>query len=568
VAVSPGVVDATDPVTLTSSGFPDGVTAVVLCDADAEGTADVDSIAALCGLAAGIVAQPGQPVPAEVRFGVPASVETLDGTGRVQCAGVADGCLIGLLTLADQVAPTELRAIALTPIVVRPLLRSSPLQQRRDGDLATVTVEDYDPPSGWRIAQCDRDYVEDETPGDRADHCGPAVALVRDPSGDPAAEIGVSDPLVTAEGDPVPCGRDGCALVLSDAGRPVAAHLGVSFGAPTISVRPATDLIDPAPVELAVSGAPFDEADRARVAYCELPVGAAVEDGECRRFGVPVDPWGTGTDAVTAEARWIRPGGAAVDCRASRCGYVLHGSDGAALAEAPVTFVDAPDLVVAPSTGLRDGQAMTVTGRRLPPGGYMLRHCAAHGCDAGEVVEVGPSGDLDVTFPAVQGFTATSGEPVQCRSSCRVDLRRMPLDPGVTAPYSMAAGELAATPDRRLADGQVVDVEADGLMSTYAGPSLMGFATGEWALTQCDAAVQSAPHLLGVFTHCSAPPPTQPVTVAGSTLDAPLAVRSTITRILGGTTDCTAYPGACVVGLVRFERDGSLSTHLVPVAFG
>jgi hypothetical protein len=74
--------------------------------------------------------------------------------------------------------------------------------------------------------------------------------------------------------------------------------------------------------------------------------------------------------------------------------------------------------------------------------------------------------------------------------------------------------------------------------------------------------------LFGVFTQCSLPPPTRPVDVAGSTLETTFPVESTITKILGGTTDCTASPGACVVGLVRFEQDATLSAHVVPVEFG
>jgi hypothetical protein len=60
---------------------------------------------------------------------------------------------------------------------------------------------------------------------------------------------------------------------------------------------------------------------------------------------------------------------------------------------------------------------------------------------------------------------------------------------------------------------------------------------------------------------------TPPLTVEQPTLDLAAELPATITRILGGTTDCAAAPGACVVGLVRFEQDGSLTSHLVPVSF-
>jgi hypothetical protein len=73
---------------------------------------------------------------------------------------------------------------------------------------------------------------------------------------------------------------------------------------------------------------------------------------------------------------------------------------------------------------------------------------------------------------------------------------------------------------------------------------------------------------MDVLTHCSAAAPTRAVTVEGSTLDTSLDVRSSIPKILGGTTDCTTSADACVVGLVRLEQDGSVSHHLTPISFG
>ena len=136
------------------------------------------------------------------------------------------------------------------------------------------------------------------------------------------------------------------------------------------------------------------------------------------------------------------------------------------------------------------------------------------------------------------------------------------------APYAMAAGELTAMPSEGLADGQEVAVSGRDLMTTYGGPPLGPFPTGGWAITQCDRAVLDQPSLLGVFLHCAILPPTRPITVATSTLDTTVAVQAAITKILGGTTDCTTAPGACVLGLVRFEQDASLSTHVVPLTFG
>jgi hypothetical protein len=81
-------------------------------------------------------------------------------------------------------------------------------------------------------------------------------------------------------------------------------------------------------------------------------------------------------------------------------------------------------------------------------------------------------------------------------------------------------------------------------------------------------AVADDPTLSGVFTHCAAPPPGGPVAVPGSTFTASVEVAATIDRILSGTTDCAAVPGACVLALGRVEQDGSASVPAVPLAFG
>ena len=134
--------------------------------------------------------------------------------------------------------------------------------------------------------------------------------------------------------------------------------------------------------------------------------------------------------------------------------------------------------------------------------------------------------------------------------------------------FAMATGTLAATPSTGLVDGQEVRVTGDRLMPTYAGPTVWAFPSGGWALTQCDRDVLDDLTLGGVLANCATAPVTRGVLVPESTMDEPFVVRSSITRILGGTTDCTAAPGACVVGLVRFEQGASLSHHLTPLTFG
>jgi hypothetical protein len=275
-------------------------------------------------------------------------------------------------------------------------------------------------------------------------------------------------------------------------------------------------------------------------------------------------------------SEWVTPTatvGEAGDCRTDRrCALVMTSDDGTFAGEpVALTFRPPPAVDFAPTTGLLDGQPITVRGQDVPPGEYQLFHCyQQRDCaDPTPPLTVGGDGVLRATVPARQRFTGREGlEHHYCRSGdCRIVLHDLDHGSAAETPYEMATGALTATPDTGLRDGQTVQISGTDLMSSYDGPAFWVFPTGGWALTQCDAAILGDLSLAGTFTHCSVAPPTRDVTVGGSTLDTALDVRSSITRILGGTTDCTASPGACVVGLVRLEQDGSLSSHLRPIAF-
>jgi hypothetical protein len=69
-----------------------------------------------------------------------------------------------------------------------------------------------------------------------------------------------------------------------------------------------------------------------------------------------------------------------------------------------------------------------------------------------------------------------------------------------------------------------------------------------------------------VFENCAVPDSGGVVDVTGGTFTTELALRRTITSVLGETTDCAATPGACVVALTRVERDGTPRVVTVPVS--
>ena len=94
------------------------------------------------------------------------------------------------------------------------------------------------------------------------------------------------------------------------------------------------------------------------------------------------------------------------------------------------------------------------------------------------------------------------------------------------------------------------------------------FPTGDWVLVQCDAALADAPSLYAAFDRCAPPPNAVAVTVTGSTFDGDVPVASSFTSFLGREVDCTTGPGACVVGLYRFDMDAQSSAWLTPITFG
>jgi hypothetical protein len=356
----------------------------------------------------------------------------------------------------------------------------------------------------------------------------------------------------------------------ASAGEPVAGSLGVSFGPTRVEADPATGVPDGATVHVSLAGAP-DGVEVVVFSQCLLPSGPTQAETDCAGTNpTHIDEWGAASlDLLARAAIVVENGQPAVSCRTTACGFVVFDGAGRRLGEAPIEFAGPPQVTLSPSSGLLDGQAMTLTGSGLVPGaGYQVLHCLAFACDAGQTVTAAADGTLSLSVPALQRFTG-GGRALVCRTSCSV--RVLTAGGGQEVgrlPYAMAAGSLTVVPDTALTDGQEVQVTGTDLMAGYSGPPIIGFPTGGWTLTECDRAVLGQLHLGGALTYCSTAPPTTTVDVAGSTLGTTLEVRATITKILGGTTDCTVAAGACVVGLVRFEQDGSFSAHLVPVSFG
>lgn len=563
VVVTPDEVFDGQQVGMDISGFPAGYAGLVQCSGSIlePGTPGTS----VCTIHQVLEPSGGLPPPRHVEWTVVSTFPSYDGARLIDCRTEPSGCVAGVVTISDPDDITSVIAAAYAPITFLPDFSVAPSRQLAHG--ATVMVEAEHVPAGtWAIAQCGRAVVDDPTPAQVAASCGPALPVTVGADGTVAAELTVHDPLTTGSGATVPCGSSGCAVVLTSADDPVVRSFKVAFGPATLDVVPTTDIPELATVRLTVGGAP----DGAFVRQCVLPVGATLQDSRCDRgYQLPLDEGGGVVLAFRVWASIRTLAGELVDCRVEACALVLFDASVTRLVEpVPITLMPPPSLTAEPSVGLLDGQEMAVVAENMPPGAeYSLAICTDDTtCDSSRAVTVAPDGRIETTIPARQQFTSTSGSPVYCRANCHLVLQSQ-LMAVLWADYAMAEGELTVVPAEGLSDGQQVQVTGRELMPTYAGAAVGPFPSGGWALTQCDRAVLDQPDLFGAFTHCSVAPPTRGVTIDGSTLDTELEVQATITKILGGTTDCAAAPGACVVGLVRLEQDISLSTHLVPVTF-
>jgi hypothetical protein len=574
-ATEPTVVVGPDHVTdaqllgVEISGFPPGFALGVQCLASV--TATVQDAGSLCG-DLGYLTSPG-PGPWQGSWLSSATFSPFGGTGQLACTDDPAGCVVGVLSFEDpEDWSTPIVAAAFDDLTFGNALSAAPARELTDGAAVTVTGADM-APGTWSVAQCGRAFLDDPTPtptptptaAQAAARCGPATPVVVGPDHTFATELVAHDPLTPAGGgEPLACGASGCVVVLSAPDDPATTSRGISFGRATVTLDPAGPYVEGTSVVVSVAGAPFGSL---RAQQCIAPVGPTSAESRCHVVQLPITSVDSGHGSVaTLISPIVFTEPLLFSCRDEPCVFAAFDESDRTLGEsAPFELQPSPTATLEPSTGLLDGQAVTLTARGLfPDFPHSVYWCGNGECDGVEHLVSGPDGTLTTTLRASQipNIPQMRG---YCRTDCVVELFPEGFGGTVHLHWSMATGSLVASPDTGLDDGDPVQVTGTDLMPTYDGRPLGAFPTGGWTLTQCDAAVLDDPSLFGAFTHCAVPPTTRPVTIGGSTLATELEVQASITRILGGTTDCTAAPGACVVGLVRFDQDAQLTTHLVPV---
>lgn len=417
------------------------------------------------------------------------------------------------------------------------------------------------------VAQClHHPGVQDEP-----DRCIPGPDVVLSPTGHAATSLVVA-PTMEVGGRSYDCLVRTCQLVVFDAAGDVWAVTEIpgSWRAGevtldrTTGLEPGTRLTARAwsngGTYLALCLAAVVEGTIGALQGCRV----ATSVGDLGDYDIVVD------DVFTPEA-----GGEPVSCRTASGGCVVAlGTEQGVSWFVPIDFADPLAVAVSPADGLVDGQAMTVEATGLTPGAsYTFVRCGPSTGDGGALTDLceaegastaaSPDGTASTTVTAAQALATRT----YCRDRCSVALLgRDTALPVARAGYRMAEGSLAVAPSQRLEDGQAVTVTGTEIMASYEGPPWWVFPTGAWALTVCDAAVLDDPSLVGVFTHCAAPTE-GPVAVPASTFTGETRVDAEIDRILGGSTDCRAAPGACAMVLTRLELDGSVSLHAAQLAF-
>jgi hypothetical protein len=460
---------------------------------------------------------------------------------------------------------------------------ASPLAVWPDGADAGSAIQVFagGEPPGFRVtlAQCGRPVAESLG----ASRCGPE-RIIGVGAGVTETQVVLAETLTTAAGT-VDCVRSGCAIATFDLSGNRLGYRDITVGPTgplnaTVSPSPLDGLVDGQEIEVAISGRP----DRVvRVAQCDagVPWGSDVEDGPCQVLAElePVEPGEERRARVPVARAFTGADGTFVHCEFD-CWLVVQSEGADEFITFGMGFVMNPTVSLSPSSGLVEGQPMTIEGSDLgelkifvavrcqgpaqPGDPVSYRRDLCEPIESGTRVRADETGALDADVPAAQRFQTANGAYRYCRDDCALGLVGFGLEH--LLPYDMAEGSLSVSPTSGLHDGQSVTVTGSQLMSSYDGPPVWIFGSGQWSLVQCGGALPDDPSLVDVFVHCAVLWP-GPLPVPGSDLSTTVEVQARPTAILGEEVDCTAAVDACVVMLARLEQDGSISTHAASVSF-
>jgi hypothetical protein len=493
----------------------------------------------------------------------------------VTCGDAPGDCLIVDIDHVLGQFPAGVGGYAPISIEGTPTLTLAPLPATSSPWSLTATGTRFRP-EPVTLAQCSATWASAPDPATADASCGAPVVVTPDAAGAFAAPLTVSDPVAARDGGSIPCGFDGCRLVAGYADEPVQVSSDLPFATPTFTASPTSELQSWSTIHVTISGV---NAPTALVQMCtDIPPGTPVPAG---RFCLPTyDQTVTLTggageiDFPARDGKWASMDPPlSFDCRYSDGCYLLATTpDGEQIGETiPVTYALEPVISLGSSAENWDeGTVAQLHGEHLPPeiplwNVSVCSSSSATSCEPSTLVAASEG-----TFDTPVTLTQAPGDTAICRLSCTV--RATPsLLPGPTLVtyYNATLASVAVAPATDLTGGQTVTVTGTGVMSNYQGyPRL--FPTGAWGpVVVCDKSLREGrPSLADALTKCAVPEGDTTVTVVDHTTTNTVVAPAQFTAIIGGATfDCTAAAGACVIGLVRWEQDATITARLQPLTF-
>jgi hypothetical protein len=347
-------------------------------------------------------------------------------------------------------------------------------------------------------------------------------------------------------------------------------------GNATVTADPSTGLLDGQSISVTASGL------KANTLYgiIECSTGATtIKECDIDSGSFTIATTGsTGSFSVTATVmRTMTPEGSGtpIDCAtADACVLAVAPANGKVAAATPISFADVaiilPTLSVDPSTGLLDGQTVTVSATDFPadasvalvecPSGTAVADFEAD-CDASTVAidEADGTGALSANYQVTRVIQGAVG-PIDCAGPSACVLAALNLnepDQATSTPIAfqdipIVPPVLTVTPSTALVDGQTVTISGKGFQPQQ-----------EYALSECVAGSTDGSECVAEAGIGG----TAAVVAKGKSgrFSATFQVARILT-LIDGTVDCAQAPG-CVIGAIDEDSlEGSVAA-VAPVTF-
>ncbi|HXQ58491.1 MAG TPA: neocarzinostatin apoprotein domain-containing protein, partial [Acidimicrobiales bacterium] len=343
-------------------------------------------------------------------------------------------------------------------------------------------------------------------------------------------------------------------------------------GSPTVTVSPSTGLLDGQ--AMAVTGNSFTAKTVYALVECTTGATALSSCGLTAGNGTLVksDSSGSFSTSMTA-VRTITPvsTGTPVDCAtAGACVLAVVARKQGIVASTPISFADVviipPTVTANPSTGLLDGQTITVSGTNFNPDAEIgLAECPAgqttvepSNCLPGTLIGADGSGSFSSSYTVTRILSGPAGA-IDCAQPSACVLTAINLnDPSQSASTPISFQDiviippvLAASPSTGLVDGQSITVSGKGFRPHHR------YALSECVAGSTDGSECVATNGLGNVTS---------VTAKGSGRFTTTIQVARVLTLVSGTVDCAQAPG-CVIGAIDEDNPFGSVAAVTDVSF-